>query len=278
MSYIIVTDSSANLRSLDAPVAFASVPLKINTSEREFVDDVSLNTAEMTSYLQDYRGKSSTACPGVADWLSAFGEAEAVFCFTITSSLSGSYNAARLAGEDYEAAHPGRRVYLIDSLSTGGEMKLLIEKTAALLQQGKAPETVYEAVRAYQSKTRLIFALQSLNNLANNGRVNPLVAKISGALGMRIVGRASEQGELEILSKCRGEKRALEKIVSHMQEMGYAGGPVRLDHCHNTAVAVQLRSLIRAQYPEADVQIGQTYGLCSFYAEKGGLMLGFEVE
>ena len=95
---------------------------------------------------------------------------------------------------------------------------------------------------------------------------------------MRIIGRASEQGELEILSKCRGEKRALEKIVSHMQEMGYSGGPVRLDHCHNTAVAVQLRSLIRAQYPEADVQIGQTYGLCSFYAEKGGLMLGFEVE
>lgn len=278
MSYIIVTDSSANLRSLDAPVAFASVPLKIITSEREFVDDASLNTAEMTSYLQSYRGRSSTACPGVADWLSAFGAADAVFAFTITSALSGSYNAARLAGEDYEAAHPDRRVYLIDSLSTGGEMKLLIEKTAALLQQGEAPEAVYEAVRAYQSKTRLIFALQSLNNLANNGRVNSLVAKISGALGMRIIGRASEQGELEILSKCRGEKRALEKIVSHMQGMGYAGGPVRLDHCHNTAVAVQLRSLIRAQYPDADVQIGQTYGLCSFYAEKGGLMLGFEVE
>lgn len=278
MNYRIVADSSANINHINSQVAFASVPLKIITAEREFVDHAELNVAEMISYLQEYKGKSSTACPSVADWLAVFGEAESVFCFTITSKLSGSYNAARLAKEDYEAAHPNRTVFLVDSLSTGGEMQLLIERTAQLLTQSKQPTEVYREVCAYQKKTHLLFALQSLNNLANNGRVNPLLAKISGALGMRVIERASEQGELETLSKCRGEKKALEKLVTHMSEMGYQGGAVRLDHCCNRSAAEQLRALIRAQYPNAEITIGETGGLCSFYAEKGGLILGFETE
>lgn len=278
MNYRIVTDSSANLNHIHSQVAFASVPLKIITAEREFVDNAALNVAEMISYLEEYKGKSSTACPSVADWLSVFGEAEAVFCFTITSKLSGSYNAARLAKEDYEAAHPNRAAFLVDSLSTGGEMQLLIERTAQLLDNGTPPKEVYRQVCAYQKKTRLLFALQSLNNLANNGRVNPLIAKISGALGMRVIGRASEHGELETLSKCRGEKKAFEKLVTHMQEMGYQGGAVRLDHCLNLSAAEQLRALITERYPNAEVTIGETGGLCSFYAEKGGMILGFETE
>ncbi len=274
MTYKIVTDSSANLRGSSAH--FASVPLKIITSEREFVDDDALNTVEMISYLETYKGKSSTACPCVADWLTAFGEADSVFCFTITSTLSGSYNAARLAKEDYEAAHPERRVYLVDTLSTGGEMKLLIERTEQLLAEGTAPAAVYEDLCEYQKKTHLIFALQSLNNLANNGRVNPLIAKISGALGMRIIGRASDHGDLETLSKCRGEKKALEKIVHHMREMNFNGGAVRIDHCLNFPAATQLKELIEASYSGTQVTIGETGGLCSFYAENGGMMLGFE--
>ena len=276
MTHKIVTDSSANLRGSSAH--FASVPLKIITSEREFVDDATLDTEDMIAFLQNYKGKSSTACPSVADWLAAFGEADSVFCFTITSTLSGSYNAARLAKEDYEAAHPERRVYLVDTLSTGGEMKLLIERTEQFLAQGTAPAAVYEDLCEYQKKTHLIFALQSLNNLANNGRVNPLIAKISGALGMRIIGRASDHGDLETLSKCRGERKALEKIVHHMREMNFNGGAVRIDHCLNSPAAAQLKELIETSYPSAEVTIGETGGLCSFYAEKGGMMLGFETE
>ena len=274
MNYRIVTDSSANLRGSSAQ--FASVPLKIITSDCEFVDDDTLDTADMISYLKNYKGRSSTACPCVADWLAAFDDADSVFCFTITSTLSGSYNAARLAKEDYEAAHPGRCVYLLDTLSTGGEMKLLVERTEQLLARGEAPAAVYEDLCDYRKKTHLIFALQSLNNLANNGRVNPLIAKISGALGMRIIGRASDHGDLETLSKCRGEKKALEKIVHHMQEMNFNGGAVRIDHCLDAPAAVQLKELIEASYPGAEVTIGETGGLCSFYAEKGGMMLGFE--
>ena len=61
-----------------------------------------------------------------------------------------------------------------------------------------------------------------------------------------------------------------------MKEMGFAGGKVRIDHCLNPEAAEQLQELILNEYPDCDVQIGTCTGLCSFYAEKGGLLVGFE--
>ena len=171
MNYRIVSDSGSNLKTVDSDIAYVSVPLKISTEEREFVDDDALQVGEMISYLDGYKGKSGTACPGVGQWLEAFGDAEAVFCFTITSALSGSCNAARLAGEEYEEEHPGRHVCIVDSLSAG---------------------------------------------------------------------------------------------------------QVRIDHCCNKPAAEKLKQILLEEYADADIRIGETFGLCSFYAEQGVLLIGFE--
>ena len=95
----IVVDSSANMTT---NAAVSSVPLKIITDEKEYIDDATLNTAAMVWDLQTYTGKSSTACPSPQDWLNAFGDKPYVFCIAITSNLSGSCNAANIAKADYE--------------------------------------------------------------------------------------------------------------------------------------------------------------------------------
>ena len=101
MGMKIVIDSGSNIQEMEG-VEFASVPLTIVTEEREFRDDANLDVQEMTDFLKQFQGKSGSACPGVGDWLEAFGDAEEVFCMTIISLLSGSYNAAMIAKEQYE--------------------------------------------------------------------------------------------------------------------------------------------------------------------------------
>ena len=81
MSYKIVADSSSNMRSFDG-VAFANVPLRIITKEREYVDDEHLDVAQMVADLKAYKGTSGSSCPNVFDWLNAFGDAENVFAVT----------------------------------------------------------------------------------------------------------------------------------------------------------------------------------------------------
>ena len=275
MKFKIVTDSSANLRSLDE-VEFQSVPLTIRVEDREFVDDESLDLEDMLQTLATTKSKSSSSCPNIEDYLAAFGDADRIFCITITSNLSGSFNAACLAKEEYESTYPDRKVYVIDSLSAGPELKLLALKVLDMIKSSALYEDICQKISEYQEKTHLIFCLESMKNLANNGRVSPLVAKLAGVLGIRAVGKASDVGTLEMLDKVRGEKGAVTKIFERMQELGYKGGKVLIDNCCNLPAAKALQELVQNKFPKAEVVHDSCGALCSFYAEKGGLMVGFE--
>jgi len=275
MKIKLVTDSSANIHP-DTGLPVTRVPLKIVTSQKEYADDASLNVLEMMRDLRAYRGTSGTACPGVGEWLEAFEDADVVFGVAITSNLSGCYGAANVAAQEYMAEHPGKKVFILDSLSTGPEMQLILEKYQELIAQGKDFETIRDEVVDYHKRTHLLFSLGSLNNLARNGRVNPAVAKAAGLLGIRVVGKASDHGTLEPMHKCRGEKRALEQIFTCMKEHGYAGGKVRITHSENLPAAQELSGMVGREFPGCDVAIAHNGGLCCFYAEEGSILVGYE--
>lgn len=277
MKIKIVTDSSSNMYSMEG-VDFEVAPLKIITNEKEYVDDESLDVAEMVKELSVYKGRSGTACPSVGDWLAAFEGYDEIYCVTIISTLSGSYNSAMTAKRQYEEENPGKKVFVLDSYSVGPQMKLHIAKLKELILAGKDYDTICKEIVEYKEQhTSLVFSLESLINLANNGRVSHAVAKIAGLIGIRLVGDVSEDGQLHPTNKCRGEKKALIEIYNNMKRLGYKGGKLIIDHCYNEGLSNKLKETVLAEFPNADVVIDKTTGLCSFYAEKGGLIIGFEV-
>lgn len=276
MKIKIVTDSAANMIDLEG-IAFESAPLKIVTDQKEYVDNADLDIEAMVTDLSTYKGRSGTACPGIGDWLEAFEDCDIVYCVTIISKLSGSYNAALVAKQQYESENPGKHVFVLDSYSAGPEMKLHVEKLKELVLAGKDYDTICREIVEYKEKhTSLVFSLESLRNLANNGRVSPAVAMIASIIGMRVVGDVSEEG-LHPTNKCRGEKKAIASLLDNMKRLGYKGAKVLIDHCYNENAAKALKETIMKEFPGAKIIIDKTRGLCSFYAEKGGLMIGFEV-
>lgn len=275
MNYKLVADSSANVLTMEG-LSFTSVPLKIITATDEFVDDEKLDVEAMVDRIRDTKGKSGTSCPNMAEWLAAFEGSNRIFAVTITSNLSGSYAAAVQAAREYEQNNPGARVCVIDSLSAGPELELILEKLQEWIAEGRDFDTMEADIRKYQKHTHLAFSLESLTNLARNGRVSPAVAAIAGVLGIRVVGVASEQGTLEPLHKCRGEKKALSTLLEEMIRRGFDGGRVRIAHCMNLEAAEALAQKIRERFPSSQILLRSCTALCSFYAERGGLMLGFE--
>lgn len=271
----IVADSSCDLFELKH-TPFASTPMKIITAEREFVDDADLDVAELVDYMDHYKGKSKSSCPNTTDWLEAFGDADDIFCVTITSGLSGSYNSACTAKQIYESEHEGKRVFVIDTLSAGPEVSMVVEKLEEYIEENLTYETICEKITGYLQKTGLVFMLKSLKTFANNGRVSPVVAKIVGIAGICIVGKASEEGTLEPMHKCRGENRSLETLVKGLEEEGFRSGKISIGHCQNESAALRLKELILAKFKKASIEIHKLKGLCSFYAEKGGVLVGFE--
>lgn len=273
----IVADSSADLLSL-LDCEFAYSPMKVIAGETEFVDDDGLDVNEMVAFFDRYKGKSQSSCPNTGDWLEAFGDADDVFCVTITSGLSGSYNAACAAKQLYESENKGKRVFVLDSLSAGPEVRLHVEKLADYIKEGLDYDEICKKIADYREHTGLVFMLKSLKNFANNGRVSPTVAKLAGFLGICIVGKASEEGTLEPSHKCRGESRSLEKMVSDIKDQGFVGGRVRITHCMNDTAAFRLKEMIENSFKTVQVEIHEPRGLCCFYMERGGVLLGFEKE
>lgn len=275
MNFKIVTDSAADIKELSG-ISFESVPLKIITEVKEYVDNKSLDVVDMLSNLKKYKGKSRSSCPNSEEYLRAFGDSENIFCITITSGLSGSYNSANTAARTYLNEHPDRKIHVIDSLSTGPENALIIEKLRDLILEGNSFDAVKEKIKEYHSRTRLIFALESMHNLANNGRVSHLKAKMAGILGIRAIGRASDVGTLEMISKTRGPVNTAADILKNMIGDGYSGGRVKIHHANNIGFAEMMREKILQKFPDARIDIAPAGGLCSFYAEEGGLLVGFD--
>ena len=275
MKMKIVADSGSDILTLET-VPFASVPMKINAGEKEFCDTPSADAEEMMTYLKNYKGKSGSACPSAGEWLDAFGEAEQVICVAMTSALSGSFNAAQVAAAQYMETYPERRVHVIDTLSAGSERGLIVRKLEELITEGLSIEEMIKKIEAYQQKTGLAVVIKSLHNFVQNGRVKPSVAVLASVLGIALVCEASEEGTLNPIKKVRGDKKAIREAYAYMKEKGYCGGKVMIDHCHGGETAVIFAEMILAEYPQADIRISETRLLCSYYAEEGGVLIGYE--
>lgn len=273
MNYKIVSDSSSNL--LKSTQWYQSVPLKI-LGQQEYIDDGTQDVAEMVHHLKHFKGKTSSSCPNVSDWLDAFEGQSCIFAVTITQQLSGSYNAAVQAANTYREEHPDARIYIVDSMTAGPEQAMIVDKIRSLMEQGLDPDQVMEQVKDYQSHLYTLFCLESLTNLARNGRVNPTVAKLAGVLGIRVCGEA-QQGQIVPIHKARGAKKALNTLVEMIVERGFQDGCLlRVAHCLAPETAQALGDAILEKFPNARFQLETTGVLCSYYAEQGGMMIGFE--
>ncbi len=274
MEYKIVSDSSSNILSL-GDSHFTSVPMKVR-ADKEYVDEAGLDVAGLVETLRNFKGKSGSSCPNVGEWLEAFGQADMVFGVTITKYLSGSYNAAKQAADTYMEENPGKKAFIFDSLSAGPEMMLLVEKIQECVQGGDDFETIKAKVLEYHNHTHTLFCLESMMNLARNGRVSMAVAKIAGMLGIRVCGDV-QGGQITPVHKPRGAKKATETLVDMIQERGFFdGAQLRIAHCFAPEQAQALAQSVLERFPNTRVKIEPTTALCSFYAEEGGLMIGFE--
>ena len=275
----IVADSSCDLifpKGSREDSLFRKVPLTIISQTKNYIDDGTLDGAAMMAELSAEGGRTSTACPAPGAWEQAFEGADEIFALTITSKLSGSYNSARVARENWLETHPSAQIHLIDTFSCGSEISLLVIRLIELIGQGLSFDEICAEIEKYRQGTGLLFMLNSLENLIRNGRVSRMAGAAARLLNINIIGRASEEGEFQIVHKVRRSARVYSQVFDEMIRRGYDGGKVILSHCVNPEGAACLRALIREAFKNADVTIMPAGGLCSFYAEIGGLLIGFE--
>ena len=280
MKWKIIADSGCDYRSLDnlAPdTEFVSVPLTIQVGDTIYTDDAQLNIDQMMEEMYATTTASKSACPSPDDYMKSFEGAENIVVVTITGTLSGSYNSAEVAKKIYLEEHPNTNIHVINSLSAGGEVDLIVRKLNQLVAEGLDFDQVVDVITTYQSKTKLLFVLAKVDNLVKNGRLSKLIGTVVGLLNIRMVGEASKTGTLELLQKARGQKKAIKAAFDELIKAGYAGGHITITHRNNEKFIEQFSALVREKFAHAMIEVLPTSGLCSFYAEEGGLLMGYEI-
>lgn len=280
MSWAIIADSSCNLRGFQSQAPdtiYRYAPLKINVAGEEFIDDDTLDVAELNRKVSAEESASSSACPSVGEWADLFRSADNVIAITISANLSGSYEAAVMARDMVLEEDGDRNIFIVNSRAAGGKLELLAVEVDRYRMAH--PDATFNEVTAHicdvEQASTVLFLLSSYENLTKAGRMPKMAGALANKLKIRILGTASSEGTIKVVGPARSQRKAFEKIIATMKADGYHGGPVYIDHVFNERAAQELEERIHVDWPDAEVTIMPCGGLCSYYAEEDGLIIGY---
>ena len=280
MEWKIVVDTACDFREIPNKaenVTYERVPFSLQIEDKVFVDTLDLDIDKMMEEMYASSEPARSACPSPEAYLAAYRGAKNVIVLTLTGAMSGSYNSAIIGEKMLKEENEDVNIHIIDTLSAGGENDLYLLKINELIKEGLSFDEVVSEMKKYQENSKLIFVLEKVDNLVKNGRLNKLTAAVVGLLNMRMVGEASDEGTLHLLHKVRGEKKAVSTVVDEMIKAGYKGGRAVITHRNNESICKKIEDKLKEKFSNAEFIVVPTSGICSFYGEEGGMLLGYEI-
>lgn len=206
-------DTGAAIRS-----RFKIVPLTIHFGQEEYLDGVTIDHKSFYEKLieSDILPTTSQASPGafakVFQEVVAAGEEAVVI--TVSSKLSGTYQSASIAAEDF----PGK-IFVVDSKSAAIGSGILAELALKAMDKGMTAPQLVSYLEKEREKIVLIAMLDTLEYLKKGGRISKTVAFAGGLLSIKPV-IAIEDGEIKILGKARGSKQGNNLLVTEIHKAG----------------------------------------------------------
>ena len=277
MKWKIVADSSCDplygdLETDDIKIAY--VPFSITTDNHEYIDNGDIDILSMVDDFEKSK-ISKTACPAIGLWHEELLESENVIAITISSNLSGSYQSAVSAKNMIIDEFPNKKVVVVNSCSAGSELSLGVVKTIELINEGLDIYQIEEKLNDFFLKSHVIFALCSFNNFIKNGRVSKAAGFIATALKIWGIGVGSDDGVIDVVDKVRSEKKIISTILNNFETNGFNNGRFAISHCYNEDLANKIKDAVLEKWPNSTYMIGLMTGLCSYYAERSGVIVSY---
>lgn len=212
----ILSDSTCDLsKNLTERYAITVIPLYVRLGDEEYRDGLNILPEDLYKWSDEHGETPKTSAPSVEDitkFLSKDSSDEYII-FTISSSMSSSFNNARLAAE---AAEMADRVHVIDSANLSTGIGLQVVKAAEMAREGKSAAEIVSEIERIKGKVRASFVVDTLVYLHRGGRCSGLAAMLGTALKLhpRI---AVTDGAMHPEKKYRGNSRKY--VMDYVKDM-----------------------------------------------------------
>lgn len=217
MGIRIIVDSTADLTP-QVRERVTVVPLTVHFGEQEFVDGVNITGYQFYEMLETSGVLPTTSQATPYAFSAAFGQAvadgEEVIALVVSSRLSGTYQSAVIAAEDY----PGK-VHVVDSRNIAIGLAILTEYALHLVDEGKSATEIVELLNRQRERVRLMAVVDTLEYLQRGGRLSKTAAIAGGILSIKPI-IALVDGEIKVLAKGRGAKQAVSLLNQEIAKAG----------------------------------------------------------
>ncbi|TCL43276.1 DegV family protein [Harryflintia acetispora] len=142
-----------------------------------------------------------------------------VLHIAFSSGLSGTCGSTEVAAQELREQYPERKIEVVDSLCASLGEGLLVYRALKLKSEGKTLDEVRDWL--YENRLHLChyFTVDDLNFLYRGGRVSKTAAFFGTMLGIKPVLHVDDEGHLIPLTKVRGRRQSLQKLVDYMEEL-----------------------------------------------------------
>ncbi|MBR2806661.1 MAG: DegV family EDD domain-containing protein [Oscillospiraceae bacterium] len=272
----IVVDSGCDLTKemFDSDtIDFYKASCTITIEGVEYVDTDDIDAHKLLVDMEKSKSLGKTACPGPGTWIEELKKCgDKIMMITISDQVSGSYNSALIAKDMFLDEFPWKQVFVLNSHSCGPALSYMALKAKKVIGEDPDFKTVVEKMSHIRDVSRTEFAFCNFDNLVKGGRMNRIVGFVASRLNIWGVG-ASVDGGLKLLEKVRGETKMILSIMKNLQSREFDHELIIIEHCENEDLAVRIRDLFREKWPETEYVIVPTKGICTYYAERGGMII-----
>jgi len=253
----LVTDSGCDLPEATAHgFGLVRVPLTLRFGEESFLDGVDMTPHQFYQRLLSSPLPAATSQPAVGDFRRTFTRLlerrEAVVVVTISSGLSGTYQAACAAAASVDPA----RIRVIDSRQVSVSAGLVAEAVGEAIAAGLSLDEVERAGRRAAERVRLFAAIPSLATAARGGRVPPAIARLSKLFRLKPILTLDTAGTAGKDGIHIGFRSALRGLARRAADFA-AGAPARFLIAHANAVGAAefVAEELRRRHGAADVPL-----------------------
>ena len=282
MSIHLITDSCCELPDeLKQRIRPDVAPLKVTViGGGEYLDDGTVSIPELLADMAASRKGAVSACPSVDDFAVHMERHDQCFVVTLSSKLSGSYNAARVAAELVLESHPHKKIHVFDSESASAGEALLVHFLHEKIEQGLTFEQIIPLANQKIATMKTMFVLEDLGNLLKSGRLKKLPGMIASALSLCPIMSDNGHGEIKLLDKARGIQNALRRLIDiireHTAKENKQSITMMMTFCNCLERAEAFRAQILAVCPAIkNILMVPTGALSAMYANDGGIIVAF---
>jgi len=271
----IIADSCCDMSpEMRTELDVTTVPLIMLLEGKEYIDDDSLNYQCFLDDMRNCKGKIGSSSPPPICYAEAFDNKDAAFAVTLSSKLSGSYNNA-VMGREF--SDNGNNIHVFDSKSASAGEILIVLKLREYIEQGLKKIDIIAKIEKFINEMKTYFAIENVDNLKKNGRLNKVVATIVTKMHISPIMGADGDGNIALFSHARGNRQIVEKMADCVRKSGKNtdGERMVITHCNNESLALTLKQEISRLFNFKDVSVVPTRGLSSMYVNEYGVIMAF---